>query len=209
MNTNTTVFNVEKYVKHLKYGQLFTFAQVMIKVGAEKDTVSHALKKLSESNKIISVKRGVYLRPKVSKFGNVLPAPGDIVKIIAKEKKAAVYPSGASLLNSFGISTQMSMGETYISSKRIQPFCVNNTKVYFNYSRAFENAEKKLTGLTIDEKELSLNLWIMLDYMGEKEALRATPKLQYHWSKMSDQGKCKFQNTLNGKLHWAKLIMAA
>lgn len=207
MRYNTVTSNVESYVDRLKCGQLFTFAQVMDRVDAEKDTVSQALRKLADHDKLISVRKGLYLKPKRSKFGNVLPAPGDVVKFVAKSKKVSIYPTGTTLLNALGISTQMPMGNTYISSKRIEPFAINNVKIHFKYSKAFEKMEKSFSPLNTKDRDIALKLWIMLDYMGKEETYHASSRLKDYMNNFSYCGKTKFFNTLNGKLNWAHSLL--
>ena len=75
----TVVSRVESYVKRLNRGTVFTFDTVVSRVGVtQKDTVNHALKKLTRSNEIVHVKKGVYVRPRMSRFGAIPVEPGKL-----------------------------------------------------------------------------------------------------------------------------------
>ena len=200
----TAAMQVESYINRLKRGKIFTFSQVVNKVKAAKDTICHALKKLEQQKLILTVKKGVYLKPVMTRFGPLLASPGEVIKVIAKEKQAEIFPAGASLTNAFGISTQLPMGNAYITNKRIKSFSMNNAQVELRYSRAFENAVKKLARLPMAEKQLLLKLWVILDYIGPTEASQAKAKLASFWHKLSPKAKEKFTQICKGKLHWVK-----
>ncbi len=166
----TVTSKVERFVKRQNPGTVFSFNTVVSRLEVnQKDTVNHALKKLVDTNEIIHVKKGIYARPKMSRFGAIPVDPATVVEVVAKNNGASVYPYGASVLNALGLSTQLSMSYSYISTKRIAPFEVGGTEIQIRFSRALKDADESITGLNRIEKKKVLILWSALEYLGETE----------------------------------------
>ncbi|MDA3810542.1 MAG: DUF6088 family protein [Spirochaetaceae bacterium] len=203
----TVISRVGTYVKHQRPGTVFTFNTVVSRLGiTQKDTVNHALKKLSESNEIIHVKKGVYARPKMSRFGAIPVEPGKVIQVTAENSGANVYPYGASVLNALGLSTQLSMSYSYVSTKRITSFKVNNTNINIRYSRALKRAEETIKGLRKEEKKRVILLWISLEYLGESEARQFQEQINNIFSKLTPKAQKQLIKSFNRKLNWAKCL---
>ena len=204
----TVASRVEKYVKHLNRGSVFTFSTVVSKIGdAQKDTVNHALKRLVKRNEIVHIKKGIYSRPKISRFG---PIPVETVKVVqatANNINAKVYPSGAFALNALGLSTQLVMSQSFISSKRIAPFKVNNTNIKIHYSRSLERLEQGLNTVKKTEREKIILLWLSLEYLGERETNSQKTSINKVISSLSPKAKQQLSSKLVGKLRWANRIL--
>ena len=199
---------VGNYIKHLNHGAVFTFKDVLEHLGTPpKDTVCHALRKLVLNNTIIHVKKGVYLRPQRSSFGLIPVDPWKVVKAAAKDINATVYPSGAGALNALGLSTQLAMSQSYIASKRIAPFTVNDSSVKIRYSRSISHLEAGTRGLTKDEREKVILLWLSLEYLGEREAIQMREALQNIITSLSPKAIIQIRSTLRGSMKWAVVFV--
>lgn len=60
--------------------------------------------------------KGMYLRPKSTRFGIVYPSVDEMVKAIAHRDKSKVQPCGMTALNMLGLSTQVPTKYTYLTS---------------------------------------------------------------------------------------------
>ncbi len=203
----TVYQQAEEYIKHRPFGTVFSFGQIVAKLDVSKDSLAHALAKLEAKNHVSRLERGLWHRPKVTRFGVIGPKPETVAAIIVKERGAFVVPAGAAAVNALGWSTQMSMIYNYISTKRISPLNIGKHQINFRYSRAFEDAMKKLDGLNPKEKKRASILWAALEYLGENEAQGKSKLIQQSFTQLSTRTQKKFISTLNGKLSWVLGIL--
>jgi len=203
----TVYQQAEEYIKHRPFGTVFSFGQIVAKLDVSKDSLAHALAKLEAKNHVSRLERGLWHRPKVTRFGVIGPKPETVAAIIVKERGAFVAPAGAAAVNALGWSTQMSMIYNYISTKRISPLNIGKHQINFRYSRAFEDAMKKLDGLNPKEKKRASILWAALEYLGENEAQGKSKLIQQSFTQLSTRTQKKFISTLNGKLSWVLRIL--
>ncbi len=203
----TVYQQAEEYIKHRPFGTVFSFGQIVAKLDVSKDSLAHALAKLEAKNHVSRLERGLWHRPKVTRFGVIGPKPETVAAIIVKERGAFVVPAGAAAVNALGWSTQMSMIYNYISTKRISPLNIGKHQINFRYSRAFEDAMKKLDGLNPKEKKRASILWAALEYLGENEAQGKSKLIQQSFTQLSTRTQKKFISTLNGKLSWVLRIL--
>ena len=204
----TVTSKVEQFVKRQNPGAVFSFNTVVSRLNInQKDTVNHALKKLVEKNEIIHVKKGIYTRQKMSRFGAIPVDPATVVEVIAKNNGASVYPYGASVLNALGLSTQLSMSYSYISTKRIAPFELGGTEIQIRFSRALKDADESITGLRKDEKSKVMMLWISLEYLGENEATSLQSELRKFFTELSVKAQKELVKSFRRKLNWAKDLL--
>jgi hypothetical protein len=82
--------------------------------------VDQVLYRLAKEGKILRVARGIYARPKWSKYVNapVMPEPYAIAELIAKNKGAKIGPTGAEAAHRLGLSTQMPTQPVYATTGR-------------------------------------------------------------------------------------------
>lgn len=78
--------------------------------------VGSTLAELSESGVLFKMAQGIYVKPQKSRFGLVLPSIEKIVQAIAMRDNAEVLPSGTTALNALGLSTQIPMNYSYLTS---------------------------------------------------------------------------------------------
>ena len=88
--------------------------------------VQKAFERLTASQKLIRVARGIYCYPKVDKvlgLGVLYPTFEEIAAAIARRDKAKIVPTGVYALNKLGLSTQLPMNVVYLtdgSSRRVR-----------------------------------------------------------------------------------------
>lgn len=78
--------------------------------------VGNVLTKLVDDQVIVKLAQGIYYRPKMSRFGAVKPSITQIAESIAKRDDAKILPAGETVLNELGLSTQVPMTYTFLTS---------------------------------------------------------------------------------------------
>lgn len=74
---------------------------------------------------------GIYIKPKVSKFGNV-PIPLEkIARAVAERDKCEILPTGSTAANLIGLSTQVPVNLSYITSGSTRTINIGGRKIYF------------------------------------------------------------------------------
>ena len=91
--------------------------------------VGSTLAELTDSGLLSKVAQGIYVKPRKSKFGLVLPSIDKIVQAIAARDNAEVLPSGMTALNVLGFSTQVPMNYLYLTSGSERTIKLTNRKV--------------------------------------------------------------------------------
>jgi len=198
---------VAEYVRHRPYGSIFTHKQLVNHLGGHGSRISQSLNELEKAKVVLPIERGLWQRPKQTRFGIVLASPEKVVSILERERKVFAVPSGAKVLNELGASTQLPMKPIFISNKRIQPITLGKTVIQFNYSRSFASAVEGLAGLSIGEKKLAAKLWVALEYAGESHAAREKQAFVRAFSELTPKGQAKLLATFSGKLKWAKQVL--
>ncbi len=77
---------------------------------------SNVLSELCNAGKLVRVAAGIYVKPKISQFGPVMPTIGEIAQIIANRDDAQLLPTGTTAENYLGFSTQVPMNAVYLTS---------------------------------------------------------------------------------------------
>lgn len=98
---------------------------------APRETVKLILSRLNKSGKIVRLMRGIYTVPRYSDFlkQEILPAPGDVVQVIAKNNGWNVIPSGENALNVLGLSTQVPARYEYLSSGPYKKYLYGDVEI--------------------------------------------------------------------------------
>jgi hypothetical protein len=79
--------------------------------------VAKALSRLAASGELARLSRGIYMRPKFSRFaGHVQPSTESVLRIIARHNHEIIQVHGAEAVRSFGLSTQMQIKPVYYTS---------------------------------------------------------------------------------------------
>ena len=91
--------------------------------------VGCTLSGLAADGVLIKIAQGIYVKPRKSRFGIVLPSVDKIVQAIAIRDNAEVLPSGTTALNALGLSTQVPMNYTFLTTGSERTIILANRKV--------------------------------------------------------------------------------
>lgn len=91
--------------------------------------VGNILTELTNDGTLVKIAHGIYTKPRKSRFGIVLPSVDKIVQAIATRDNAKVLPSGMTALNSLGLSTQVPMNYTFLTTGSERTIILSNRKV--------------------------------------------------------------------------------
>ena len=91
--------------------------------------VGSILSELTAEGMLVKIAHGIYAKPRKSKFGVVLPSVDKVVQAIAVRDNAEVLPSGMTALNALGLSTQVPMNYTYLTTGSERTVNLSNRKV--------------------------------------------------------------------------------
>ena len=103
-------------IKSKKCGTIL-FASDFADAG-ERKTINKAFERIALSGKIIRLARGIYCKPKVDTefgFGVIYPSVDDVAQAIAQRDKCRIVPTGDTVLNKLGLSTQVPMNAVYLT----------------------------------------------------------------------------------------------
>lgn len=78
--------------------------------------VGGTLAELTGNGMLVKLAQGIYAKPRKSRFGVVSPSVEKIVQAIAARDNAEILPSGITALNALGLSTQVPMNYTYLTT---------------------------------------------------------------------------------------------
>ena len=91
--------------------------------------VGETLAELTKEGVLVKLAQGIYAKPRMSRFGVVLPSVEKIVQAIAVRDNAKVLPSGMTALNALGLSTQVPMNYTYLTTGSERTVKLTNRQV--------------------------------------------------------------------------------
>ena len=99
-------------------------------------SISQALSRLESDGIIISPLRGYYCKPKISKLiGEVLPPDyNELATAIARNYGWTILPCGDILLNNLGLTTQVPVTWTYVSTGPYREYVSNGTVITFKHT---------------------------------------------------------------------------
>ena len=91
--------------------------------------VGSVLSELTTEGMLVKIAHGIYAKPRKSRFGVVLPSVDKVVQAIAARDNAEVLPSGITALNALGLSTQVPMNYTYLTTGSERTINLSNRRV--------------------------------------------------------------------------------
>ena len=91
--------------------------------------VGSVLSELTTEGILVKIAQGIYSKPRKSRFGIVLPSVEKIVQAIAIRDNAKILPSGITALNALGLSTQVPMNYTFLTTGSERTINLSNRKV--------------------------------------------------------------------------------
>ena len=145
---------IREKIKQIECGKLFTindFEDIN-----NDHLVMRTLSRLQNEGTIIRVATGIYLNPLKTQFGILYPTIDQIAKKIAERNKAQIMPTGDTVLNILGFSTQVPMNAVYITNGAKRKVKVGERNIIFKNAvqKNFQFKGKLLPLIIIALKEL-------------------------------------------------------
>lgn len=106
--------------------------------------VAKSLSRLAEEGVVHRLRKGVYYKPKVTRFGALKPDPAKVVAVVLDRKNVDWKPSGLSVWNAMGLTTQIAATPTFTANHRVRVTAPN--------SRVRVNTSPTLRGLSVEER---------------------------------------------------------
>ena len=98
------------------------------------ETIRKILYEATITGMLDRVGHGIYVKPKVSRFGHV-PVPIEkIAREIADRDKCQILPAGSTAANIIGLSTQVPMNLSYITTGSTRAVNIEGRKIYFRHA---------------------------------------------------------------------------
>ena len=91
--------------------------------------VGGTLAELTQEGMLVKLAQGIYAKPRRSRFGLVLPSVDKIAQAIAARDNAEVLPSGMTALNVLGLSTQVPMKYSYLTTGSERTIKLENQEI--------------------------------------------------------------------------------
>jgi hypothetical protein len=91
--------------------------------------VGETMATLTTEGTLVKLAQGIYAKPRKSRFGVVLPSVEKVVQAITVRDNAEVLPSGMTALNVLGLSTQVPMNYTYLTTGSERTIKLTNRQV--------------------------------------------------------------------------------
>ena len=91
--------------------------------------VGGTLAGLTQEGLLVKLAQGIYAKPRRSRFGFVLPSVDKIARAIAARDNAEVLPSGMTALNVLGLSTQVPMKYSYLTTGSERTIKLENQEI--------------------------------------------------------------------------------
>lgn len=110
---STVINRVKSRISHSKFGEVF-FVSSFPEYDVE--YVTKLLSILEKEGTITRISKGVYVKARKTRFGTLYPSASELVREIAKRDKAAVIATGDTAANQLGLSTQVPMNSTFLTT---------------------------------------------------------------------------------------------
>jgi hypothetical protein len=106
--------------------------------------VAKSLSRLAEEGVVQRLRKGVYYKPKVTRFGALKPDPANVVAAVLDRKNVDWKPSGLSVWNAMGLTTQIAATPGFTADHRVRVTAPN--------SRIRVSTAPTLRGLSVEER---------------------------------------------------------
>lgn len=182
---------VRRKITRAKYGEVF-FVSSFPK--EDEEYVTKLLAQFEKEGLITRIAKGIYCKPMMTRFGPVYPEVIKIVEAVAERDHAQVLPSGATAANALGLSEQVPMKYTFITSGSSRVLTVDGREIKlkravprnFAYrtrlAALIVQALKSIGEEGIGEEETEA-LRRVIGKNEEKEAFRADVQMMPIWMK--------------------------
>ena len=132
--SGNNVFVVSDFIEHADY-----------------ETVKKSLARLEKKGIIRRIIRGVYDKPAFSQIINEYAAPSlpAVAEALARNYNWTICPCGDTVLNEFGLSTQVPAKQTYISSGPYRKYEIGERTLEFKHASSKEIAGRAKTSARV------------------------------------------------------------
>ena len=110
---SAVIDRVKSRISHSKFGEVF-FVSSFPEYDVE--YVTKLLSILEKEGTITRISKVVYVKARKTRFGTLYPSASELVREIAKRDKAAVIATGDTAANQLGLSTQVPMNSTFLTT---------------------------------------------------------------------------------------------
>lgn len=124
--------SVVKEINESKPHSIFFIADYVDRGASE--TIRKILYESTLSGVLAKAGHGIYYKPKSSRFGDVPIPLENIARKIAARDKCEILPTGSLAANLIGLSTQVPMNLSYITSGSTRTLDIDGRKVYFRHA---------------------------------------------------------------------------
>lgn len=174
------------------------FVSDFLGISSDKE-ISKMLSELEVQGVVKRLAKGIYCKPRMTRFGPLYPEIRTIVEAVAQRDHAQVLPSGATAANMLGLSEQVPMKSTYITSGSSRVLTVDGREIvlrravprHFAYrtrlAALIVQALKATGEENVGEEELSA-LKRVMDANPDKEAFRLDVQQMPIWMKKIIRG---------------------
>ncbi len=100
--------------------------------------IDQALSRLFRAGKLLRTGRGMYVLPVQSRFGVRAPEPEKVVAEAARLRGETIAPHGAAAANRLGLTTQMPMRTTYLTSGRSRQFMLGAQHIELQHAPSWQ-----------------------------------------------------------------------
>ena len=169
------------------------FVSDFLDISSDKE-ISKMLSELEVQGVVTRLAKGIYCKPRMTRFGTLYPDVRTIVEAVALRDHAQVLPSGATAANRLGLSEQVPMKNTFITSGSSKVLTVGKQEVRLqravprNFAYRTHLAALMVQALKATGKQNVGNeeLWALKRAIGaneEKEAFRQDVMQMPIWMK--------------------------
>ena len=123
---NAVVNKVNSRISHSKYGEVF-FASSFPDYDVE--YITKLLAMFEKEGIICRISKGVYVKARNTQFGVLYPSVFELVTEIAKRDKAEIIPVGTTAANQLGLSTQVAMKPSFLTTGSSRTLVVGSRTV--------------------------------------------------------------------------------
>lgn len=106
------------------------------------ETIRKIFFQATANNTLEKVGKGIYVKPKESRFGRVPVSLEKIALEIAERDKCQILPTGSTAANMIGLSTQIPMNLTYITTGSTRTVEIGNRSLNFRHASPKNFASK-------------------------------------------------------------------
>lgn len=123
---------VMKMIEESPSHSVFFITDYAYLAGAE--TIRKILREATITGVLEKAGHGIYIKPKISRFG-IVPIPLEkIARKIAQRDRCEILPTGATAANIVGLSTQVPMNLSYITTGSTRAINVGDRKILFRHA---------------------------------------------------------------------------